>query len=336
MHTSVSLRSPLLHKPAQQAWGCRQPLQLGHLSTVSHPRSTRTELSTEGHAQSRGSDGRASLAIDTTSADKQQTPAKELVDELLKRISKSDSGHALQENEEAAVNELINQLEDVGRQQEPRPLENPLIFGNCNVAFSSTQQAPKQSGQPAGGGFRSKPGRLLFQTRELCQSIFRPDLATNKVGFALFGFILGSIGLRGTFTPQGDSKDTVRVDFEPPRLELPGGINLAVGPTSSVVLSTTYLDERVRLGRGGRGSSFVFTKGGQSDHAGMEKIGLGRTTIQGYVILLSLAAAFCALAFNLLQAGTVQSKIIAAPPALLGVAVCFALWLNIQFSRKPK
>ena len=70
--------------------------------------------------------------------------------------------------------------------------------------------------------------------------------------------------------------------------------------------------------------------------AGMEEIGLGRTTIQGYVILLSLAAAFCALAFKLLQAGTVQSKIIAAPPALLGVAVCFALWLNIQFSRKPK
>ena len=70
--------------------------------------------------------------------------------------------------------------------------------------------------------------------------------------------------------------------------------------------------------------------------AGMENIGLGRTTTSGYAMLLSLAAAFCGLAFKLLQAGTVQSKIIAAPPALLGVAVCFAMWLNIQFSRKPK
>ena len=33
----------------------------------------------------------------------------------------------------------------------------------------------------AGGNFRSKPGRLIFQTKELCQSIFKPDLAINKV-----------------------------------------------------------------------------------------------------------------------------------------------------------
>lgn len=31
--------------------------------------------------------------------------------------------------------------------QSPRPLDNPLIFGNFNVAFSSTQRAPNQSGQ---------------------------------------------------------------------------------------------------------------------------------------------------------------------------------------------
>ena len=62
--------------------------------------------------------------------------------------------------------------------------------------------------------------------------------------------------------------DALQVSFEPPRVSLPGGISLAVGPTSSVVLSTTYLDERVRLGKGGRGSSFVFTRGGVCEHAG--------------------------------------------------------------------
>ena len=33
----------------------------------------------------------------------------------------------------------------------------------------------------AGGAFRSGPGRLIFSTRELCQSIIEPDVATNKV-----------------------------------------------------------------------------------------------------------------------------------------------------------
>jgi hypothetical protein len=42
----------------------------------------------------------------------------------------------------------------------------------------------------------------------------------------------------------------------------------AAGPPSSVQLSTPYLDERVRLGKGSRGSLFVFTRGGPADAAG--------------------------------------------------------------------
>jgi hypothetical protein len=40
------------------------------------------------------------------------------------------------------------------------------------------------------------------------------------------------------------------------------------GPPSSVQLTTTYLDERIRLGKGSRGSLFVFTRGGAADEAG--------------------------------------------------------------------
>ena len=47
-----------------------------------------------------------------------------------------------------------------------------------------------------------------------------------------------------------------------------------LGPPSSVQLTTTYLDERVRLGKGSRGSLFVFTRGGQADMAG-ERRGWG-------------------------------------------------------------
>lgn len=45
-------------------------------------------------------------------------------------------------------------------------------------------------------------------------------------------------------------------------------IIIAAGPPSSVELQTQYLDERVRLGKGSRGSLFVFTRGGAADTAG--------------------------------------------------------------------
>lgn len=77
------------------------------------------------------------------------------------------------------------------------------------------------------------------------------------------------------------SCSAVQVSFEPPRVSLPGGISLAVGPTSSVVLSTTYLDERVRLGKGGRGSRFVFTRGGACEHAGKHSYALSHKLFWG-------------------------------------------------------
>ncbi len=40
------------------------------------------------------------------------------------------------------------------------------------------------------------------------------------------------------------------------------------GPSSSVILTTTWLDDRVRLGRGSRGSRFVFLRGGYARSAG--------------------------------------------------------------------
>ncbi len=59
-----------------------------------------------------------------------------------------------------------------------------------------------------------------------------------------------------------------QVFFEPPKMTLGRDINLRIGPESSVQLTTTYLDERLRLGRGSRGSRFVFIRGGYADDAG--------------------------------------------------------------------
>ena len=46
------------------------------------------------------------------------------------------------------------------------------------------------------------------------------------------------------------------------------GWQCRIGPESTVVLKSTFLDERVRVGKGSRGSLFVFTRGGAADAAG--------------------------------------------------------------------
>jgi hypothetical protein len=45
------------------------------------------------------------------------------------------------------VDSLLEQLESVGRQQQPRPLDNPLLYGNYNVAYTSTSRAQGERGQ---------------------------------------------------------------------------------------------------------------------------------------------------------------------------------------------
>ena len=91
-----------------------------------------------------------------------------------------------------------------------------------------------------------------------------------QVGFNLLGlsFLAGSIGLRGRLEAIPDGgKNNVTVNFDPPQLSL-AGIHLRIGPPSTVQLKTTYLDGRIRCGLGGRGSLFVFRRGGQSEGEG--------------------------------------------------------------------
>lgn len=45
------------------------------------------------------------------------------------------------------VDGLLDQLAAIGSRQQPRPLDNPLLWGNYEVAYTSTQQAPSERGQ---------------------------------------------------------------------------------------------------------------------------------------------------------------------------------------------
>jgi len=94
--------------------------------------------------------------------------------------------------------------------------------------------------------------------------------------------------------------DTVRVAFDPPELFLgsPGhfaAVSLRVGPPSAVQLSTTFLDRRVRLGRGSFGSRFVFTPleagEGSADGAELRAVGTHSTGAGGWAALGAVVSA---------------------------------------------
>lgn len=56
-------------------------------------------------------------------------------------------------------------------------------------------------------------------------------------------------------------RNALKVTFDRPRICF-GAAVFEYGPRSIVRIATTYLDDRVRIGVGSRGSLFVFTRGG--------------------------------------------------------------------------
>jgi len=212
---------------------------------------------------------------------------EEKVEELLSIVGVSSNGQEPDAAGRERADSIIEELEECG--QGGRPLENDLIFGNYSVSYVS--KGNKQYGEPAGGRFRTGVGKFLFRTTGLYQSVLKPNVVVNKIDLLVLGCIPCSVGLRGTLKsiPEKkggeDNADTAKVFFEPPVLSLPGGIHTRIGPSSTVVLKTTYVDEKVRLGKGSRGSLFVFPRGGEADQADMEQVGLQKITALGKAIV---------------------------------------------------
>ena len=96
---------------------------------------------------------------------------------------------------------------------------------------------------------------------------------------------------------------TVRAAFDPPRITLGGLPAFSIGPESSVVLSTTYLDEDVRLGKGSRGSLFVFARK-TAEQAERDR---ARWKVGGFgvVVMLACTAALLFFAVKRFRAGGV-------------------------------
>lgn len=122
-----------------------------------------------------------------------------------------------------------------------------------------------------------------------------------------------------------DDGMTVRAFFAPPKIKFGGFPAFSVGPKSSVVLSTTYLDERIRLGRGSRGSLFVFTRKTREDAERDRK----RWAVGGLGVTVFLAATlgFFVVAWRRFTAGGVTELSVATAVA---VVVSFAMALVMR------
>lgn len=186
-----------------------------------------------------------------------------LVDEVLHAIENTDFGATVPQQTRAKIDRNIRALSGIGRYR-TNPMLDTRIFNNYTVAYTSS--SPVQSSAPAGGRFRSRLGRLLFPTRGVFQHVISPNIIINLVCFRFLRVLDGCVSLRGTLHSLEPDTGKIQVDFEPPRIRL-GNAVFKYGPRTSVQLTTTYLDDRMRIGVGGQGSLFVFTRGGLADSA---------------------------------------------------------------------
>jgi hypothetical protein len=206
-----------------------------------------------------------------------QSSQSDQVDRLLQLVD--ESGDDDNEND-ATIRQCVLDLSDEPSLLEDDPFE-PLL-GNYNVSRTLPAQA---SERPVGGKWNS--GKL-FAIQQSWQHLLKPSNdKPQSVAQAINIIVLTALSrwnihviLRGDAyalteperteiaelrkTPGGLSPRTVRADFDPPRIVFSSArrplFGLTLGPTSSVFLDTTYCDDRVRIGKGSKGSLFVFAR----------------------------------------------------------------------------
>ena len=268
--------------------------------------------------------------------------ASNTVDELLAAIKGSDSGASASVETRQRVLDLATTMEAAFAEKSADPRTSPLLVGDYRVSYTSSPQA-------AGGRFRSDLGRALFSTHALYQNV-KDGVVSNRVEFRLFRTVPGSISLRGPLkaveplrvTPRdavvaGEGRlatlgagsrtfgGAVEVSFEAPVLEI-AGASVTLGGASTVRLATTYLDERIRVGRGGFGSLFIFERMAQGAQAAAALPCSPRLKAAGWVL-----ARLALLLFTALSALTDAARLATRAARTPSIAIASALALAAQF-----
>ncbi|KAI0497101.1 probable plastid-lipid-associated protein 8, chloroplastic isoform X2 [Dendrobium catenatum] len=173
----------------------------------------------------------------------------DLVSTILSKVKGTDRGVLLSKDGHREVSDVAQKLQKYCVSE---PVKCPLIFGEWDVLYCSVPTSP-------GGGYRSSFGRLFLNAKEMVQVVEAPDIVLNKVSFSVLGFLDGEVSLKGKLKVLDEK--WIQVIFEPPELKV-GSLGFRYGGESEVKLEITYIDEKIRLGLGSKGSLFVFLRRG--------------------------------------------------------------------------
>ncbi|KAK7384823.1 hypothetical protein VNO78_30526 [Psophocarpus tetragonolobus] len=176
-----------------------------------------------------------------------RTGPDDLVASILSKVVQTDGGILLKKEEHKEVAEVAKELQNYCVSE---PVKCPLIFGEWDVVYCSRPTSP-------GGGYRSAIGRLFFNTKQMVQAVEAPDIVRNKVVLSVFSFLDVEVSLKGKLTAL--DSEWIQVIFEAPELKV-GSWKVQYGGQSEVKLKITYVDDKIRLGLGSRGSLFVFQR----------------------------------------------------------------------------
>ncbi|KAL0910629.1 hypothetical protein M5K25_021631 [Dendrobium thyrsiflorum] len=171
----------------------------------------------------------------------------DLVSTILSKVKGTDRGVLLSKDGHREVSDVAQKLQKYCVSE---PVKCPLIFGEWDVLYCSVPTSP-------GGGYRSSFGRLFLNAKEMVQVVEAPDIVLNKVSFSVLGFLDGEVSLKGKLKVLDEK--WIQVIFEPPELKV-GSLGFRYGGESEVKLEITYIDDKIRLGIGSKGSLFVFLR----------------------------------------------------------------------------
>lgn len=208
-----------------------------------------------------------------------------LVNQLIESVEQRGDSQSSAEDDQN-IKAVIHQL----TRNNSTDVDFDALIGYYNVSCTLTAR-PKDN--PVGGKWtRRGSTQNLWVIRRTLQHVLpkRPNGLANAVAQAvnvirldlLFGWIPVWIVLRGDAVPLNRDDDdrnaasnpkllpdlspwAIRAYFDRPRIAF-GKIVFSFGPTSSVVLDTPYVDQRIRIGKGGTsGTLFVFRRVPEDD-----------------------------------------------------------------------
>lgn len=156
------------------------------------------------------------------------------VNELLETASRTDGGASTSQDQRKTIRDLAEQLRGAGGVQDP--VYSDLVWGEYEVTYASKPQA-------AGGPFlRSTPGKLIFSSQKLRQTLIPTNSLVNSVSFKALGIVPGNAIQDAVIEMLSGTK--YKLTLQPAKI-----FGIQLGPSKSIerVFDVLYLDEKVRV-----------------------------------------------------------------------------------------